>query len=50
MFKPLSLSFFANPGVSTRCVPLVARMVMNLSLCATADYFRHVFPLKGFAA
>ncbi len=34
MFKPLSLSFFANPGVSTRCVPLVARIVMNLSLWA----------------
>ena len=36
MFKPLSFSFFANPGVSTKCVPLVARIVINFSLWAAA--------------
>src|ERR1039458_2041510 len=36
MFKPLSFSFLANPGVSTKWVPLVARIVINFSLCAAA--------------
>ena len=35
MFKPLAFSFFANPGVSTKCVPLVAKIVMNFNLWAT---------------
>ena len=36
MFRPLSFRRLAKPGSVTRWVPLVARMVMNFSLCAAA--------------